>query len=193
MALADAILVCLTERDMSGYDLAKQFDTSIGFFWRATHPQIYRELRKLKEKGHVSATEHIQQGKPDKIVYSLTSSGRKALKAWSLAPVDPPSVKDDLLVRLYALGDVDSKALYEQIEIRRRQHDERLQRYVKIKESAYDGRMLTMRQKGKLKALELGMRYENSWVEWCNDALTTLSEDSEVVSLDERRRTRTKG
>ena len=53
MALAEAILVCLTERPMSGYDLAKNFDASIGFFWRASHQQIYRELGRLREKGYV--------------------------------------------------------------------------------------------------------------------------------------------
>ena len=48
MALADAILVCLTERPMTGYELAKTFDSSMGFFWRASHQQIYRELQQLR-------------------------------------------------------------------------------------------------------------------------------------------------
>ena len=52
MALGDAILACLTERPMTGYELAKTFDTSIGFFWKADHQQIYRELSKLRERGH---------------------------------------------------------------------------------------------------------------------------------------------
>ena len=33
MALGDAILACLTECPMTGYELAKTFDSSIGFFW----------------------------------------------------------------------------------------------------------------------------------------------------------------
>jgi hypothetical protein len=33
LALGDAILACLTERPMTGYELAKTFDASIGFFW----------------------------------------------------------------------------------------------------------------------------------------------------------------
>ena len=44
MALGDAILACLTEHPMTGYELAKTFDSSIGFFWKADHQQIYREL-----------------------------------------------------------------------------------------------------------------------------------------------------
>ena len=50
MALGDAILACLTERPMTGYELAKTFDSSIGFFWKADHQQIYRELNKLRDR-----------------------------------------------------------------------------------------------------------------------------------------------
>src|SRR3984893_14430046 len=49
VALGDAILVCLTERPMTGYELAKTFDASIGYFWRADHQQIYRELARLRD------------------------------------------------------------------------------------------------------------------------------------------------
>jgi DNA-binding PadR family transcriptional regulator len=59
MALADAILACLTERPMTGYELAKTFDASIGFFWKADHQQIYRELSKLRDRGHVQAREVV--------------------------------------------------------------------------------------------------------------------------------------
>ena len=52
MALGDAILACLTERPMTGYELAKTFDSSIGFFWKADHQQIYRELSKLRDRGY---------------------------------------------------------------------------------------------------------------------------------------------
>ncbi len=102
MALGDAILVCLTERPMTGYELAKTFDTSIGFFWRADHQQIYRELARLRDRGHVRGREVVQSGKPNKLVYTLTSEGRAALRHWASRPSSPSSIKDDLLVRLYA-------------------------------------------------------------------------------------------
>ncbi|MGH3947803.1 MAG: PadR family transcriptional regulator, partial [Pseudonocardiaceae bacterium] len=53
MALEHAILVSLTERSGSGYELAKRFDKSIGFFWGATHQQIYRVLKRMDEAGWV--------------------------------------------------------------------------------------------------------------------------------------------
>ena len=37
MALAHAIMTALIDDDLSGYELAKAFDVSLGFFWRASH------------------------------------------------------------------------------------------------------------------------------------------------------------
>src|SRR5262249_14748074 len=103
MALADAILACLTERPMTGYELVKTFDASICYVWKADHQQIYRELSKLRDRGHVQAQEVVQTGKPNKLVYTLTDDGKVALRHWAARPSVPPSIKDDLLVRLYAL------------------------------------------------------------------------------------------
>ena len=47
MSLKFAILTSLTERSGSGIELARRFDKSIGYFWPATHQQIYRELDRL--------------------------------------------------------------------------------------------------------------------------------------------------
>ncbi|MBU1288517.1 MAG: PadR family transcriptional regulator [Alphaproteobacteria bacterium] len=175
MALEHAILVCLSEQDLSGYDLAKQFDTSIGFFWHASHPQIYRELRKLKDQGLLVSTDHSQVGKPNKTVYSLTDTGREALFAWSQRAVEPPAVKDELLVRLYALDDIDRPALMAQLHDRLEKHQERLRQYRRIKETQYASPDLSSRQQGKLIALEMGIRYEENWVSWCEEALETLT------------------
>ena len=76
MALADAILACLTEHPMTGYELAKTFDSSIGFFWKADHQQIYRELSRLRDRGHIQGREVVQSGKPNKLVYTLTTRAK---------------------------------------------------------------------------------------------------------------------
>ncbi|WP_419910968.1 PadR family transcriptional regulator [Hoeflea sp.] len=174
MALSHAILVCLTERPMSGYDLAKFFDTSIAFFWKATHPQIYRELKKLGEKGYVTAAEEIQSGKPNRFVYSITDAGLEALKAWSREPVALPLIKDDLLVRLQAIEHIDKKALREQIRVRLKAHREQLDQYHHIRDVRFAGGAAVPEDLGKLMGLELGMQYEKGWIAWCESVLKRL-------------------
>jgi len=121
---------------MSGYDLAKNFDASIGFFWRASHQQIYRELGKLRDKGYVKSEEITQSGKPNRIVHTITDDGRGALNAWSKKPVRMPSINT----------------------VRIDQHKTKLSQYHRIKERFYDGKTLNINQQGKLIVLQMGNR-----------------------------------
>ena len=176
MALAEAILVCLTDRPMSGYDLAKTFDASIGFFWRASHQQVYRELAKLREKGLVESSEIEQNGRPNRIIHTITRAGEDAVHTWSLKPCRMPTVKDELLVKLYALDNVDIPILREQLEVRADQHRAKLATYLRIKEKFYDGRDLSRAQKGKLIALTMGIAQEKEMVSSMDNAITMLAE-----------------
>ena len=139
VALGDAILACLTERPMTGYELAKTFDNSIGFFWKADHQQIYRELTKLRDRGHIQGREVVQSGKPNKLVYTLTPEGRAALRHWAARPSVPASIKDDLLVRLYALDSVDIEPLRTDLMARLEHHRDRCARYERLLNKRFPG------------------------------------------------------
>jgi DNA-binding PadR family transcriptional regulator len=177
MALGDAILVLLTERSMTGYELAKTFDTSIGFFWRADHPQIYRELARLRDRGHIQGREVVQSGKPNKLVYTLTREGRIALRQWAARPTSSPSIKDDLLVRLYALDCIDIDPLRADLIARLGYHRGRLSRFERILEKRFPKGAASTADVGKLLGLRMGLRYEHAVVEWCEEALHVLSAD----------------
>src|SRR3954462_14844625 len=150
LALGDAILACLTERPMTGYELAKTFDNSIGFFWKADHQQIYRELSKLRDRGQIQGREVVQSGKPNKLVYTLTSEGRAALRQWAARPSTPASVKDDLLVRLYALDSVDLEPMRADLMARLEYHRDRFARYERILKKRFPNGAATLDDTGKL-------------------------------------------
>jgi DNA-binding PadR family transcriptional regulator len=191
LALGDAILACLTERPMTGYELAKTFDASIGFFWKADHQQIYRELSRLRDKGHVQGREVVQSGKPNKLVYTLTAEGRAALKHWAARPSVPPSIKDDLLVRLYALDCVDIEPLRTDLMARLEHHRDRYERYERLLNKRFPDGTAPPADVGKMLSLRLGMRHERMVVEWCEEALDALSAMSgrgNVLPLDDGKR-----
>jgi DNA-binding PadR family transcriptional regulator len=188
MALADAILACLTERPMTGYELAKTFDASIGFFWKADHQQIYRELSKLRDRGHVQAREVVQTGKPNKLVYTLTDDGKAALRHWAARPSVPPSIKDDLLVRLYALDHVDIEPLRADLMARLEHHRDRHDRHERLIARHYSQGSAATADLGKLLILKLGMRHEKMVTEWYEEAieaLSALSHRDNVTPLDD--------
>ena len=54
MSIQHALLTSLLEKPSTGYELANRFDRSIGYFWQATHQQIYRELGRMVTAGWLS-------------------------------------------------------------------------------------------------------------------------------------------
>ncbi|MDE1936978.1 PadR family transcriptional regulator [Bradyrhizobium sp.] len=194
MALGDAILACLTERPMTGYELAKTFDSSIGFFWKADHQQIYRELSKLRERGHIHGREVVQTGKPNKLVYTLTAEGKAAFRHWAARPSTPAQIKDDLLIRIYALDAVDVEPLRADLMARLEHHRDRYERYERILKKRFPLNTALPADLGKLLGLRIGMRYERMVAEWCEEAITALSaiqDTANVVQLDAATRERT--
>jgi len=175
LALGDAILACLTERPLTGYELAKTFDASIGFFWKADHQQIYRELSKLRDRGHVQGREVVQSGKPNKLVYTMTSEGRAALKHWAARPSSPASIKDDLLVRLYALDSVEIEPLRADLMARLEHHRDRFLRYERILNKRFPDGKASAADTGKLLGLRIGLSHERAVTEWCEEAILALS------------------
>jgi len=176
MSLQHAILVALTDGAKSGYDIAKQFDDSTGFFWRARHSQIYRELGKLKERGWATAKEYVQSGKPNRIVFSITKEGRAGLVEWSRRPSDVQELKDDFLVQLYAAEHIDIDALRANIIARQERHRDHFAQY-KAKYDALEG-STGLTDIGRQLALEVAMIYEREWAEWSDRALERLSPDA---------------
>jgi DNA-binding PadR family transcriptional regulator len=175
MALGDAILACLTERPMTGYELAKTFDSSIGFFWKTDHQQIYRELSRLRDRGYIQGREVVQSGKPNKLVYTPTTDGRAAFRHWAARPSTPPSIKDDLLVRLYALEAVDIEPLRADLMARQEHHRDRFERYERILNKRFPDGTASPADMGKLLNLRIGLRHERMVAEWCEEAIAALS------------------
>ncbi|MCP3373183.1 PadR family transcriptional regulator [Bradyrhizobium cajani] len=176
MALGDAILACLTERPMTGYELAKTFDSSIGFFWKADHQQIYRELSKLRDRGYIQGREVVQSGKPNKLIYTLTPEGRTALRHWAARPSTPPSIKDDLLVRLHALDSIDIEPMRTDLMARLEHHRDRHENYERILKKRFpDGTAEGRLDLGNLLLLQLGARHEQMVADFCEEALKALS------------------
>lgn len=82
MSLEKGILGYLSMKPLTGYDIHKLFNMSVGYFWPADQAQIYRCLKSLLKDGLV---EQAAQRKNDRRKeYAITDKGREALHAWLL-------------------------------------------------------------------------------------------------------------
>lgn len=83
MSLKYAILGYLSSGMGSGYDLVQQLDGGLGWFWAASHSQIYPELRRLEAAGLITGTATTVGERLEKRVYALTGAGADELQSWT--------------------------------------------------------------------------------------------------------------
>jgi DNA-binding PadR family transcriptional regulator len=103
-ATAWAVLGLLSfDQELSGYDLKKWADNSLGFFyWSPATSQIYSELRRLEERGYVTSREAPQDDLRNKRLFRITPAGLDALRHWvQHAPVEPPVLKHGVALRVW--------------------------------------------------------------------------------------------
>ncbi|MFN6537825.1 MAG: PadR family transcriptional regulator [Nostoc sp. EkiNYC01] len=182
MALAHAILAALVEAPCSGYDLAKRFDGSVGFFWSASHQQIYRELSKLEDQKWISCETIPQAGRPDKKLYSVTDLGEQQLKEWIAQPCEPTPVKDDLLVKIFAGHVAPNQTILAELERHQKAHLERLSTYENL-EQRYFQNPQELSESAQFQYLTLlnGITYERHWVTWCDRVIESLNQKIEKL------------
>src|SRR5512132_3733039 len=75
-----AVLGLLVDGERSGYDLLRQAEKSVGFFWTPAKTQLYAVLRKLVAGGFATARHVRQVDRPDKTLYSITDAGKERLR-----------------------------------------------------------------------------------------------------------------
>lgn len=103
MSLRYGILGFLSYDKMTGYDLAKAFQSTLANFWHATTSQIYRELSALEKEGLATSEIVYQADRPNKKEYAITPSGRETFRKWLSAgdAAQEPPVKNVFLMKLF--------------------------------------------------------------------------------------------
>ena len=102
------ILLGLAERECSGYDVKKAFDTSLRNFWRAELSQIYPQLQNLEKDGLLESEKADSAHGPQRVVYHRTKAGEAALKAWLEAGPVVGTERIAFLAQTYFLHELDS-------------------------------------------------------------------------------------
>ncbi|MDI2028152.1 PadR family transcriptional regulator [Saccharopolyspora sp. TS4A08] len=175
MSLEYAILVSLRERAGSGYELARRFDKSIGYFWAASHQQIYRSLKRMVELGWVDCDQVAQLKRPDKKVYRVSDAGAEELRRWI---AEPAATRNDLTVKLRGASFGDVAKVRDEFARQRDLHVQRLSLYREIERRDFgDPAKLTGQALHQHLVLRGGIRTEQALLEWCEDAIRALDDD----------------
>lgn len=178
MALEHAILMSLEEQPGTGYELTRRFERSIGYFWGASHQQIYRTLKRMVEHGWVCAEQLPQEGRPDKKLYQVSDDGRAEMRRWLAEPGEPAALRNELALKIRgaSLGDVD--AVLAEIAQHRDSHAQRLEVYRAIEQRDFpDPAALSGQRLHQYLVLRGGIRVEQGFLAWCEEVLQAMHAD----------------
>ncbi|TMR22285.1 PadR family transcriptional regulator [Nonomuraea turkmeniaca] len=111
MVLSRIILGLLAIAPMTGYDLKRHFDSTVGHFWTADKAHIYRTLAQLVAEGCAEVETVAGAGAPDRQEHHITAAGRAALAAWLASEPERHVERDPFLARVFFGADLDDDGL----------------------------------------------------------------------------------
>jgi DNA-binding PadR family transcriptional regulator len=108
-----AVLTVLTVETqcvaLSGYDLLKIVERSVGYLWKPTKSHLYAVLPRLVERGLATRRSAPGEKGPDRQLYRVTKKGERLARAWLEEPV--PGDQDLFLLKVFYGGLQSREAL----------------------------------------------------------------------------------
>lgn len=175
MSLPHALLTALLEKSSSGIELSSRFDRSIGYFWHATHQQIYRELARLEEAGWIESLPP-ESGRGRKRVYRVLPAGRAELRRWAGSTDEPAPLRNALMVKLRAEAALGGTGVAQEVERLLAMHEARLAVYLDVEKRHFGGPGEPSRSTAiQHLVLKAGILGERMWIDWAREALAVLA------------------
>lgn len=177
MSTPHAILIALLEKPSSGYDLARRFDRAIGYFWQATHQQIYRELGRMVEAGWVAVLEDESPAATRKKVYCVLPVGREEVSRWARETPLGPDERNVFLLKLRADAVIGPLGLGDELLRLIDENRVRLDLYREIEQRDFGAPSLTRAQQVQYAILKAGIRSQEVWLEWAEEVRSLVGAD----------------
>lgn len=174
MSLQHALLTSLLEKPSTGYDLARRFDKSIGYFWHASHQQIYRELGRMADAGWIMAIDDNDVSKRRRRQYEVLLAGRDELARWVSQPASEGDTSRALLIKLRAEAVIGPHGLERELRQLMAEHQSRLDTYREIERRDFAGLSMAYPQHLQHAVLRAGIMAEESWLAWAGEVLPLL-------------------
>ena len=163
----------LSHEERSGYDIKKQIDGAISFFWKGSFGNIYPALKDL-ESGGLIERNASNSGPREKHTYRITEAGAEALKQWLRNEQSVNELRYETLLKLFFSGCDDRKTALKNIAAFRKKVEADLAilkgyaaNLEKVREESADHTYYY------LTAL-FGIKSYEAYLEWCETAEKTI-------------------
>jgi len=180
-----AILGMLSLRPMTGYEVKKTINYSIGMFWNESYGQIYPTLKKLAADGLAVAKRSKGRGNTDKCFYKPTAKGRQTLKAWLVVPAKTNIIRSEILLKIFFGGQADLSVTRMHIEQELVECQQSLATLAiaetTLARRAVAGQNLADFHSGLTVAY--GKKFLVSALEWCEESLRLCAKKERMVKV----------
>ncbi len=103
------ILGFLMRSSMTGYEIKKRFSFSFAFFSGLSYGSIYPALKNMEQKGLITMKLEIQDGAPNRKVYTITDQGKNGFLKELKTPADLGRLKSEYLPKLFFFADLEPR------------------------------------------------------------------------------------
>ncbi len=165
-------LLVHVDAEISGYDLKKLSESSVGYIWQPSKTHLYAVLRRLVAAGCASERHVPQRDRPNKRLFRATDAGRGALRQWlgrDEAETDPD--RSVLVLKLFFGRHASREALGRQLARFRELYAARLATY----EDMWQQRGSDVSDEFTRLTLRYGIVRARAAVEWADAALEELA------------------
>lgn len=111
------ILGLLSHEDLTGYDIKKQIDEGIRFFWKGSFGSIYPALGEMEKSGQIKKLPDKSSSGREKIKYRITKDGKSILKEWLKEEQASNDLKYETLLKLHFGGAAKPEVSIHNIEL----------------------------------------------------------------------------
>jgi DNA-binding PadR family transcriptional regulator len=182
-----AILGLLRIKPWTTYELAKQVQKGLGWFWPRAERKLYDEPKNLVALGLASATEEHTGNRP-RTIYAITPAGRKALRSWLGQAPEPPAFEFEGMVKVFFAdgGTIDQlRATLVSIE------DAARARIAELRSMIDEARTPSYEFTDRWPINALGLRFEldheaqiAEWAAWAREQVATWRTPSDAGDWD---------
>ncbi|WP_019420416.1 PadR family transcriptional regulator [Paenibacillus sp. OSY-SE] len=101
MQAKDIVLGLLMQGPKSGYDIKQEYEIELSHFFDASYGSVYPALKQLEKSGMIVKETVMQEGKPDKHLFTITDLGEQQFQQYLASPIQADFYRSDILARLY--------------------------------------------------------------------------------------------
>ena len=168
------ILGLLSHEELTGYEIKKRMDTTLKYFWGASYGSIYPTLTELVDKGFAEKRAEAEN-KRNKLIYTITESGREYLRKWLTVPVEKDELRYETLLKLFFGDEAGASQTLQHIEAFREKTEKELQFLLKAEETLKKVEEDAEAHQYYLLTVGFGIKTYRAYLEWCREAKVILS------------------